>query len=148
MRMVKLHSYVNKQRCTWEIFVQIMQLPSAATPTINIALVINIYLYYSIERKHIKETNDFASFSIHTAIRSVSFGSLPPSISCSQPEHLQTRCYTTIKYWKVVWKLTYITWVLAASCSAVCIITMCDLLVPDAETTSYFNICNVPCVIQ
>lgn len=98
MRMVKLHSHANKRRCTWEIFVQIMQLPSAVTPTINIALAINIYLYYSIARKHIKETNDFASFSIHTAIGSVSFGSLPPSISCSQPEHLQTRCCTTIKY--------------------------------------------------
>lgn len=54
MRIVKLHSHANKQLCTWEILVQIMQLPSAVTPTINIALAINIYLYYSIERKHKK----------------------------------------------------------------------------------------------
>lgn len=97
-RMAKLHSYANKWHCTWEIFVQIMQLPSAATPAINIVLAINIYLYYGIERKHIKESNDFAGFSIHTAIRSVSFGSLPPSISCFQPEHLQTRYCTMMKY--------------------------------------------------
>lgn len=97
-RRVKLHSHANKWLCTWDVSVQIMQLPSAATPAIHTALAINIYLYYSIERKHVKETNDFASFSIHTAIRSVSFGSLPPSISCSQAEDLQTRCCTAIKY--------------------------------------------------
>lgn len=52
VRRVKPHSHANKWLCKWEISVQIMQLPSAATPAINTAPAINIYLYYCIERKH------------------------------------------------------------------------------------------------
>lgn len=98
VRRVKPHSHANEWLCTWERSVQIMQLPSAVTSAINTAPAINIYLYYGIERKHMKETNDFAGFWIHAAIRSVSSGSLPPSISCSQAENFQTRCCTAIKY--------------------------------------------------
>lgn len=64
--------------------MQIMQLPSAVTSAINTAPAINIYHYYGIERKHMKETNDFAGFLIHAAIRSA-LGPFPlPSVALKQ----------------------------------------------------------------